>query len=237
MNLIRYILDFFHINGAGQQAIKYAKDQLYPATEETLSHVVAGIAEVVSDAALAVKDFVEGKQEANETALPMATPEPSAPVATPQPETELVAAQPDTNIPVVNTTITPPAESAPVVKPAPAPLPEPVPVLSTTVVPNTSVAEATSAPVSQPSAITAATASPKNADPFASLASTPADTAQGTTSAGFAAPATQVPVSATAGNDPSVVVPPPVTTVVAPELGTPMASAEPAAQPAPAANS
>ena len=223
MNLIRYILDFFHINGAGQQAIKYAKDQVYPATEETLSHVVAGIAEVVSDAALAVKDFVEGKQETTEIPAPVATPEPSTPVVTPQPVIEPVAVQPSTSTPVVEST--------------PAPLPEPVAVVSTTVATSTSAADAMSAPVSQPSAITATTASPKNADPFASLASTPADTAQGTTSAGFAVPATQVPVSATAGNDPSVVVPQPVITAVAPELGTPMASAEPAAQPAPAANS
>ena len=189
MNLIRYILDFFHINGAGQQAIKYAKDQVYPATEETLSHVVAGIAEVVSDAALAVKDFVEGKQETTEIPDPVATPEPSTPVATPQPVIEPVAAQPTT--------------STPVVEPTPAPLPEPVAVVSTTVATNTSAAAPTPEPVASAAA----------------------------------AQATQVPVSATAGNDPSVVVPPPVTTVVAPELGTPMASAEPAAQPAPAANS
>ncbi len=87
MNIIRYILDFFHINGAGQQVVKYAKDQLYPATEETLSHVVAGIAEVVSDAATAVKDFVEGKPATT-------TPAPAVPVVPPQPVTDPVPAQP-----------------------------------------------------------------------------------------------------------------------------------------------
>ena len=47
MNLIRYIIDFFHINGAGQQSVKYAKGQTYPESDETISHVEAGHAEIV----------------------------------------------------------------------------------------------------------------------------------------------------------------------------------------------
>lgn len=47
MNLIRYFIDFFHINGAGVQSVKYAKGQTYPSTEETLSHVEAGHAELL----------------------------------------------------------------------------------------------------------------------------------------------------------------------------------------------
>lgn len=45
MNLIRYLIDFFHINGAGVQSVKYAKGQTYPESDETLSHVEAGHAE------------------------------------------------------------------------------------------------------------------------------------------------------------------------------------------------
>ncbi|WP_042549003.1 hypothetical protein, partial [Ralstonia solanacearum] len=47
MNVIRYLIDFFHINGAGVQSVKYAKGQTYPADDETLSHVEAGHAEIV----------------------------------------------------------------------------------------------------------------------------------------------------------------------------------------------
>lgn len=47
MNLIRYVIDFFHINGAGQQSVKYAKGQTYPESDETMSHVEAGHAEIV----------------------------------------------------------------------------------------------------------------------------------------------------------------------------------------------
>ncbi|MFZ6848119.1 hypothetical protein [Undibacterium sp. RuRC25W] len=47
MNLIRYVIDFFHINGAGQQSVKYAKGQTYPESDETISHVEAGHAEIV----------------------------------------------------------------------------------------------------------------------------------------------------------------------------------------------
>ncbi len=47
MNLIRYVIDFFHINGAGQQSVKYAKGQTYPESDETISHVEAGHAEII----------------------------------------------------------------------------------------------------------------------------------------------------------------------------------------------
>ncbi len=48
MDLIRFLKDFFHVDGSGNTAVKYAQGQTYPATEETTSQVAAGVAEVVA---------------------------------------------------------------------------------------------------------------------------------------------------------------------------------------------
>ena len=48
MDLIRFLKDFFHVDGSGTTAVKYAQGQTYPATEETTSQVAAGVAEVVT---------------------------------------------------------------------------------------------------------------------------------------------------------------------------------------------
>lgn len=51
MDLIRFLKDFFHVDGSGNTAVKYAQGQTYPATEETTSQVAAGVAEVVAQVA------------------------------------------------------------------------------------------------------------------------------------------------------------------------------------------
>ena len=48
MELIRFLADFFAIDGSGNTVTKYLKGRLYPVTEETASQVEAGVAEVVA---------------------------------------------------------------------------------------------------------------------------------------------------------------------------------------------
>lgn len=48
MDLIRFLADFFAIDGSGNPVTKYLKGALYPVTEETTSQVAAGTAEIVS---------------------------------------------------------------------------------------------------------------------------------------------------------------------------------------------
>lgn len=43
----RYLVDFNAVNGAGQSAPLYAKDQCYPVSDETTRHVALGYAVLV----------------------------------------------------------------------------------------------------------------------------------------------------------------------------------------------
>jgi len=84
MNVIRYLIDFFHINGAGLQSVKYAKGQSYPANDETRSHVEAGHAEflVVDVASADVSSDSDAASAANATATTDTdAPATAAPVA------------------------------------------------------------------------------------------------------------------------------------------------------------
>ena len=106
MNLIRYVIDFFHINGAGQQTVKYAKGQTYPESDETMSHVEAGHAEIVVVEVSATTETTDADatlqpdDNAEQGSLPPAANAPVqdevAPVTPAATDTPAVAAAPDT---------------------------------------------------------------------------------------------------------------------------------------------
>lgn len=45
MNFVRFLRDFFAVDGSGNTTVKYAQGGVYPATAETQSQVMAGGAE------------------------------------------------------------------------------------------------------------------------------------------------------------------------------------------------
>ena len=47
MNFVRFLKDFFHVDGSGNTSVKYAQGQTYLVSDETASQVVAGSAELV----------------------------------------------------------------------------------------------------------------------------------------------------------------------------------------------
>jgi hypothetical protein len=47
MKGIRFMVDFFAVDGSGNRYIKYRQGEVYPPTEETTSQVIAGFAEEV----------------------------------------------------------------------------------------------------------------------------------------------------------------------------------------------
>lgn len=47
MKGIRFMVDFFAVDGSGNRYVKYRQGEVYPPTEETSSQVIAGFAEEV----------------------------------------------------------------------------------------------------------------------------------------------------------------------------------------------
>jgi hypothetical protein len=47
MKGIRFMVDFFAVDGSGNRYVKYRQGEVYPPTEETTSQVIAGFAEEV----------------------------------------------------------------------------------------------------------------------------------------------------------------------------------------------
>ena len=47
MKSIRFLADFFSVDGSGNSFVKYAKGGIYPSDDETLGQVAAGFAEEV----------------------------------------------------------------------------------------------------------------------------------------------------------------------------------------------
>jgi hypothetical protein len=47
MKGIRFMVDFFAVDGSGNRYTKYRQGEVYPPTEETTSQVIAGFAEEV----------------------------------------------------------------------------------------------------------------------------------------------------------------------------------------------
>ena len=65
MKGIRFMVDFFAVDGSGNRYIKYRQGEVYPPTEETTSQVIAGFAEEVDagvDAEVEVQALVQEPQ-------------------------------------------------------------------------------------------------------------------------------------------------------------------------------
>jgi hypothetical protein len=47
MKMIRFLANFYAVGGTGDSQVKYAQGETYPADDETLRQVAAGIAEEI----------------------------------------------------------------------------------------------------------------------------------------------------------------------------------------------
>lgn len=74
MKGIRFMVDFFAVDGSGNRYVKYRQGEVYPPTEETGSQVIAGFAEEV-DVEIDV-ETEEGETTEDPQALPKQEPQP-----------------------------------------------------------------------------------------------------------------------------------------------------------------